>query len=93
MFDLRKLFSSNKKLAPGIYVYHTRFLILTLSPSPPPPPSLSRGREQKALPDRQVCELVDHYYGGWKQTEGYKTLKESIRWVGVFLPSFMFLCF
>lgn len=37
-----------------------------------------RGGAQKALPDRQVCELVDHYYGGWKQTEAYKTLKESI---------------
>lgn len=35
--------------------------------------------EQKALPDRQLCELVDRYYGGWKQTADYKTLKNSIR--------------
>ncbi|CAB1113455.1 unnamed protein product [Ectocarpus sp. CCAP 1310/34] len=34
---------------------------------------------QKALPGRQVCELVDRYYGGWKQTDGYRALKESIR--------------
>lgn len=37
------------------------------------------GAEQKVLPDRQVCELVDRYYGGWKQTNGYKALKQSIR--------------
>lgn len=35
--------------------------------------------EQKALPDRQVCELVDRYYAGWKETEGYKQLKEKIQ--------------
>ncbi|CAM9651574.1 unnamed protein product, partial [Ectocarpus sp. 8 AP-2014] len=34
--------------------------------------------QQKALPGRQVCELVDRYYGGWKQTDGYRALKESI---------------
>lgn len=26
-----------------------------------------------------MCELVDRYYGGWKQTAGYKALKQSIR--------------
>lgn len=39
--------------------------------------------EQKVLPDRQVCELVDRYYGGFKQTDGYKALKESIRCASV----------
>lgn len=36
--------------------------------------------KQKALPDRQVCELVDRYYGGWKQTDSYRKLKGTIRW-------------
>ncbi|CAM9585241.1 unnamed protein product, partial [Sphacelaria rigidula] len=34
---------------------------------------------QKHLPHRQLCELVDHYYGGWKKTAAYQQLKRSIR--------------
>lgn len=34
--------------------------------------------EQRALPHRQLCELVDHYYS-WKQGPDYKTLKQSIK--------------
>lgn len=44
-----------------------------------PPVFCFLATEQKALPDRQLCELVDRYYGGWKQLDAYQTLKQSIR--------------
>lgn len=41
---------------------------------------------QKHLPERQLCELVDRYYGGWKQTQAYGKLKGYIRSV-LFVPN------
>lgn len=54
----------------GSVLSHRRLLMSILMPG-----------QQKALPHRQVSELVDRYYGGWKQTPDYRTLKDAIRLV------------